>query len=109
MKGPDLPMVKRLAQFVRDCGLTRFVYKSDREPAIRALLADAAQLAGLKAEQESTDDDAEATIAVPETSTPGESQSNGAAERCVQAIEDVLRTLKPALEARINAKIPTAP
>ena len=107
MKGPDLPMVKRVAQFMRDCGLTKFVYRSDREPAIRALLADASQLAGLRGEQE-LDEDAEATVAVPETSTPGESQSNGAAERCIQMIEDVLRTLKLALEAKIKAKIPTA-
>ena len=87
--GPDLPMVNREGQFMRDCGLTHFVYRSDREPAIRALLADAAQLAGLRAEQE--EEDAEAIVAVPETSTPGESQSNGAAERCVQLIEDVPR------------------
>ena len=48
----------------------------------------------------------EVVVGVPETSSPGESQSNGAAERAVRSIEDQLRTMKLALESHINAKIP---
>lgn len=100
-----------------------FSFKSDREPAIRSLLAEAAALAGVKAEKEATDTDddndedtehkdqpptqpATTPAAVPETSSPGESQSNAAAERSVQMLEDMARTLKLALEDRIDAKIP---
>ena len=45
--------------------------------------------------------------AVPEYSAPGESQPNGRAERSVRELEDMLRTLKAALEARIGARIPS--
>ena len=45
--------------------------------------------------------------AVPETSSPGEPQSNGAAERSIQLVEDLSRTLKLCLEDRIGAKIPS--
>ena len=44
--------------------------------------------------------------AVPENSAVGAGTSNGRAERRVQAVEDTLRTLKSALEARIKSKIP---
>ena len=44
--------------------------------------------------------------AVAEFSAVGESASNGRAERTVQAVEDLLRTLKSALEARIKTRIP---
>ena len=40
--------------------------------------------------------------AVDEHSAVGESASNGRAERTVQAVEDLLRTLKSALESRIK-------
>ena len=45
-------------------------------------------------------------VAVPEESMPGESRSNGQAERAIQTIEDQLRTMKAALEDRIEASIP---
>ena len=44
--------------------------------------------------------------AVPEESAPGESQSNGAAERAVQMVEDQVRTLKLSLEHRLKVKVP---
>ena len=43
---------------------------------------------------------------MPEESAPGESQSNGAAERATRMVEDQLRTMKLALEHRTGAKIP---
>ena len=43
---------------------------------------------------------------IPEYSAVGESASNGKAERAVEAVEDLLRTLGSALEARIQRKLP---
>ena len=45
--------------------------------------------------------------AVNEYSAIGESASNGRAERTVQAVEDMLRTLKSALEARLRVRVPS--
>ena len=50
---------------------------------------------------------AKPVVAVPELARPGESQSNGLAERAVQALEDQARTLLVALEARIKVPIPS--
>ena len=131
MKGPAPKVTKKVAQLIKDCGFVDAVYKSDREASIRALLAEAAALAGVKAEeveeehpeQEEHEEPgrdapskaipapkqtAEAPAAVPETSSPGESQSNGSAERGVQMIEDMVRTLKAALEDRIGCSVPCA-
>ena len=47
----------------------------------------------------------EAFESVPEYSAVGESASNGKAERAIQSFEDLLRTLKSALEARIKGKL----
>ena len=44
--------------------------------------------------------------AVPEHSHTGESQTNGLAERAVQSLEDHVRVLKVALEARLGTSIP---
>ena len=89
------------------------------------MLLEAARLANIKADQGVThpgevpgfwDDDPQplqpdaepsAAAAVPETSTPGESQSNGAAERAVRMVQDHARTLKLCLEDRVGAKIPS--
>ena len=45
-------------------------------------------------------------VAVPELTHPGESQTNGLAERAVQAIEGRCRTILVALEARIKIPLP---
>ena len=45
-------------------------------------------------------------ITVPENSAVGSSASNGRAERTVQIVEDLLRTMKSALENRIKALVP---
>ena len=44
---------------------------------------------------------------VPEASAVGESARNARAERTVQAVEDLLRVHKHALEARIGKRIPS--
>ena len=45
--------------------------------------------------------------AVAEYSGVGASASNGRAERAVQTVEDQLRTLKSALEVRIDTRVPS--
>lgn len=45
-------------------------------------------------------------IAVPEHSHPGESQSNGLAERSFQELVGQLRTLKLSLETRLKVRLP---
>ena len=87
----------RLRSFIKAEGICDLVYKSDQERSLKRLLYDTvaqAQKAG------------DVLQAVPESSAVGESQSNGVAEAAVQQVEDQLRTLKAALEARIGVKIP---
>ena len=121
VKGPDPYAVARLSDFIREAGLTKFVYKCDQESSVRALgdtharsevnehiqqmIDEAAKRAGRSAQYVNSDD---ARIIVPEHSAVGESQSNGKAERAVQQVEDQVRTIKSALESRIGAKIPSS-
>ena len=116
-KVPTPTVVKRLSRLVRELGLTHYTYRSDRELALRNLLRAAALEAGIpdaNIEDLSVDvpaapaplDQPVQGAAVPEESAPGESQSNGAAERAVQLVEDQVRTLKLALEHQIGVKVP---
>ena len=103
-KGRDEKAINRVASFIKSCGLTQFAYRCDQESAIGALLDEAILLSGRTAVGS---DDPNVVIAPPEKSSVGESQSNGKAERSVQQIEDHTRTLKSALETRLNRKIPS--
>jgi hypothetical protein len=47
-----------------------------------------------------------AHIAVPEHSHPGESQSNGLAERAMREVIDQIRTLKMSTEQRVKGRLP---
>ena len=141
-KGRIPEVVQRLARFIRECGLVHFTFRSDREPAIVAMLEDACALTGRNGvradvaaasdnvvphESLVTGDDAldmnpdvsdepdnqpsadhVAHTAAPELTHPGESQSNGLAERSVGVWTDQFRTLKHALEVRLKHIIPTA-
>ena len=97
-KGMDEYAVSRMSEFIRQSGLTRFVYKSDQETAIRALMTEAIRKTGTSGE----------LAPVPENSAVGASASNGRAERAIQAVEDLVRTMKAALESRLHWKLPTA-
>ena len=101
MKGADDEVVGRLAQFLKSTGISKLVYKSDQEPSIRSALEEALRMIGRSGECEPVE-------AVPESSAVGESASNGRAERAIQSFEDLLRTMKSALETRIQKKIPVA-
>ena len=130
-KGPDVLVISRLAKLITDCGLVHFAYRSDREPAIVAMIREACAMAGRKGVHVAGDDEVvveleggdlqageiqpdvhpraveESHVAVPEHSHPGESQSNGLAERAVQDLVNHVRVLKLSLESNINARVPS--
>ena len=121
-------VVKWIATLIQESGLVHVVYRSDRELAVRDMLRDAVRESGREGkpvDPEVSDDDAKeggytsltdpspttatmtrTRLAVPETSHTDESQSNGYAERAVQLVEDQARTLKAALEDRLQRRIP---
>ena len=45
-KGRDPIVVHRVARFIKECGLTQFTYRADREPAIMAMIEEACALTG---------------------------------------------------------------
>ena len=111
-KGYDPLVVARLCRFIMECGLVHFAYRSDREPAIVSLIQDACAMAGRNGvniravEDEAPEPDVEkAHVAVPEHSHPGESQSNGMAERAIREVMDEVRTLKMSLEQRVKGHL----
>ena len=113
-KGPDATLAQRIARWIKEVGLLHYTYNSDREIALRALLRQASLMAGIPEDQTAEDNDPDSDVedmdiraAVPEESAPGESQSNAAAERAARSVEDQVRTMKLALEARLSCKIPT--
>ena len=89
-------------QLLRESGVKHFVYKSDQEASIVALVDEV-----LKRSQ-SPGDQYYWLIhtAVPENSAVGQSASNSRAERAVQTFEDMLRNYKSALEARMSEHLP---
>ena len=102
-KGWAAYVTQHVSQFIKDCGLTHFAYRSDREPSILLMLEEAVQLSGRNGEKigpnipatptdpvpsdipsaENTQLDPSpsgvdsSVLAVPEHSHPGESASNG--------------------------------
>ena len=111
-KGSDPLVVARLCRFIMECGLLHFAYRSDREPAIVSLIQDACAMAGRNGvniqavEEEAPEPEVErAHVAVPEHSHPGESQSNGLAERTMREVTNEIRTLKMYLELRIKGRL----
>ena len=129
-KGSDPLVVARIARLITECGLVHFAYRSDKEPAIISMIQDACAMAGRKGVHVKGDDDTpvileagdsqtgelqedehpraveSAHLAVPEHSHPGESQSNGIAERAVQDLVNHVRVLKLSLESNIKARLP---
>ena len=99
VKGPtDAYALDRLENFLKDEGVSKISYRSDQEPAIVSLIETALKNSGKAGEM---------TDASPEHSAVGESASNGVAEQTVQQFEDLLRTLKAALEARLKTRLPS--
>ena len=134
VKGLDMDVAARVARFIREAGLVHFAYRSDRELAITSLLEEAIRISGRKGVPTDTDeppdnfdfpievsqdDEPDApistpkkpaeegtVIAVPELTHPGESQSNGIAERAVETVVDHTRTLVLALETHLKLHLP---
>ena len=97
----DKHTVQRLCQFLRASGATDIVYKSDQENAVVAVIREA-----LKLSQTPGDPNHGVLVrAVPEVSAVGQSASNSRAERAVQQLEDLVRTYKSAIEARMDCKL----
>ena len=91
-KGIDHSLVKKIAEDLDNLGYKKVLYRSDQEPSVTALLQ--AVKAHWSGEM------------VPEESPVGEKQSNGHAERTCRTIEGLMRTLKFALESKVNQQIP---
>ena len=131
-KGHHPDVVARVARFIRDMGLVHFAYKCDREASLNALVEEAISRTGRTgkrvyqdeptedpSQQIATEDDDDPNseiasrpsmptlIAVPELTHPGESATNGLAERSVRSIEEQSRTFLAAIEARIKMPIPS--
>ena len=135
VKGLDQAVAQRVARFIKEAGLVHFAFRSDRELAITSLLEEAIRLSGRRGIPVDTDspptqvdpprpmvEDDEpdaptclpwkaapdgAVVAVPELTHPGESPSNGIAERAVETVVDHTRTIIAALEMRLQAHIPS--
>ena len=127
-------MVRRLVRFIRDAGLTHFAYRCDRQAAINAMIDEACSVLGRTGKKVITDDDHKSlgfqlppveedepdastevpiapgedgpVVAVPEVAHPGESASNGLAERAVGVVEDHIKTLLPSLKIDLGVAIP---
>ena len=127
-KGAVPEVCRLVASWIQEAGLIHFLYRSDREEAILAMLKESIRISGREGKPTDLDwekgdaksdetlpdptlpERTQARIAVPEHSHVGESQSNGSSERAVQMVEDMMRTLKSALEDRLGRPVPcTAP
>ena len=107
-KGNDELAIARLTSFIKEAGIPKLVYKSDQEHAITFMIEEALRRSGRSGIPEEPDTfNSGLQQAVAEFSAVGESASNGKAERTVQAVEDMVRTLKSALESRIKSRIGT--
>ena len=132
VKGPDPEGVKRVSRFILELGLVNFVYRADREKSIQALLDEAVKKSGAHGVSQPTEpverdepqtfmDEAAddpgipdrvnaepVQTAAPELTQPGESQSNGIAERAIRQVADLFRTIKTSFESRVGARVTMA-
>ena len=91
MKGNRDPLASRsLAAFARYVGHPKLIIQGDSEHALMAVIHDACALL---------------TAATPRTSPVNSKGSNGAAERAVQSVEEVARTLRLDLLGRTNIAV----
>ena len=111
--GADARVTCGLAESFRSSGLSRCVYKSDRELSAKLVMEDAI------AKDEWIRDTMESPVhgsgragnyipyeAVPESSAVDSSASSGRAERAVQQVDDQVRVGNVALKARLGVRLP---
>jgi hypothetical protein len=91
-KGANEYAVKRLSQDLKLTGYRKIIFKSDNEPAIIALKQGVEEMTS------------EMEIRFEE-SPVGESSSNGEIEAVIKSVQGMGRTLKSAIESRINQKL----
>ena len=84
--------VQAVAANIESLGYQRIIVKGDQEPSLQAFLRRVRSHVRCEC--------------VPEQSAEGEPQSNGAAERAVQTIKGLCRTLRDALESNIKGPVP---
>jgi hypothetical protein len=95
-KGVGAPWVEqRVANFMNGFGHKKMLLRSDNEDSVLALRKKIIEL-----------DDGQV---IPEASIKGESQTNGLAEVGVKILEDVIRTLKIAVETKIKEPLAANP
>ena len=104
-KGADDYATRRMCDIIKESGHANFVYKSDKEHSIIALIDEAVRRPGRAGRH--VPPDVPVRRGVLENIAVGESQSNGRAERAVQTVEDLLRTHKLSLESKIKARLPS--
>ena len=81
--------VKQVCANIETLGHSKFILRSDQEPAILDLCSSVIQ-----------DCKSKGIDVLKEHSPVGESQSNGVVERAIQDVEGLVRTLKDDLESR---------
>ena len=101
-KGPVEEVVAKEAAEISRWGLSRFIYKSDGEPALVALKRAVRQRLSAEADEPSR----AATEIMLEESPVGDHKANGVIERAVLSIGGQVRTLKLAVEGSFNIKLP---
>ena len=87
----------RTVAFLRECGneLAKITIKTDQEPAILAIAEDVIRFRAANGSEET----------ISENSPTYSHQSNGIVERGVQSVEGMIRTLRSALEERIQTTL----
>ena len=90
----DMYAFTQLKNFIRMHGIRHLILKSDQEKSLTAAI----EAVALELRKEGI-------TFVLEHSPVGESQSNGVAERQVQAVEDLIRTMCGALMHRLQCRI----
>ena len=99
----DKHTVQRRCQFLRASGAADIVYTSYEENAVVAVIREALRLSQTPGDH----NHGVLVRAVPEVSAVGQSASNSSSERAVQQLEELVRTYKSAIEARMDCKLQT--
>ena len=126
-KGHHPDVITHIARFIKEHGLVHFAYRCDREASLNSVVEEAIATSGRTAKRvysedtsldqaleasdptnaaEDDDNPSPTLIAVPELTHPGESATNGLAERSIRTVGEQTRTLLAALEARIKLPVP---
>ena len=127
-KGATPHAVRVLSDWIKMCGLVQFLYRSDLESSIKHLAETAVRESGRGGQpcdvpvdlddpgeklqpmvgKQDVPDSKPTQLAAPEHSHVGASHSNGMTERAVRMVEDQTRTIKAALDDRLQCVVDQA-